>query len=143
MALPDFCDFVLAWDSRHRSPEALGYLFPLLDLRGRGALAPADLYALFREVRLLLVASLAGGGGGGGGGEGGAAAADEDEGDGGAVPSVRDVVAEILDMVPAATTESGITRDALWRSGLAGVVVGMLTSADEFWGWNNREQGSV
>ena len=137
MSQEEFCDFVLAWDHRHRA-EALPYLFRLLDLSGKGSLSAADLYALFREVHALW-----------------AAAAGGDE-----VVGVRDVVDEIRDMVPPlhwaggegasrgacdgggardGVSGGGITRDALWRSGLSGTVIGMLSSLDEFWAWNNRD----
>jgi len=102
-----------------------------LDLRGAGELSAADLYVLFREVHALWVAFGYGGeeeedGEGGGGGGGG----------GGATWGVREVVSEIQD---ACGGGGGITREALWRSGMAGTLIGVLASVEEFWAWTNRE----
>jgi serine/threonine-protein phosphatase 2A regulatory subunit B'' len=47
MDVASFVDFVLAMDYKN-TPEALGYLFRCLDIRGQGFLTAADIYTLFK-----------------------------------------------------------------------------------------------
>ncbi|PRW33114.1 putative serine threonine- phosphatase 2A regulatory subunit B subunit TON2 [Chlorella sorokiniana] len=110
-----FCTFCAAWEQRH-APAAVRYFFPILDLEGKGHLAPADLYTCFREVHALWVVA-------------------------GQYAELRieDVVGDVVDLAQAANPQR-ITAADLQRCGAAATIIGLLADVNLFYEYENREQ---
>lgn len=104
LSLPTFLDFLLAWSDRG-DPKSVSWLWPALDLRGRGALSRRDVERLFEPVRRMWVER-------------------------GQYEALRpsDVACEVFDIVapdrPGFAEE--ITKADLMRCPMSGTVIGLL-----------------
>ena len=108
-----YLDFVLALENR-REPQALQYIFKLLDIRNLGYLDVFALHYFFRSIQEQLRQH-------------------EQE-----PVSFDDIKDEIYDMVkPADPTK--ITIDDLIRSGQGETVTNILIDLNGFWNYENRE----
>ncbi|KNC56474.1 phosphatase 2 [Thecamonas trahens ATCC 50062] len=113
MDFKTYVDFVLAMENKSE-PQALSWLFRILDISKTGALSYFELNVFFKDVLAEMAAA--------------------------GYPLVRkeDVMGEIFDMVkPAHPTR--ITLDDLIASGVGGTVVNILTDVAGFWAYDNRE----
>ncbi|BHF81181.1 Serine/threonine-protein phosphatase 2A regulatory subunit B'' subunit gamma [Sparganum proliferum] len=107
-----YLDFVLAMENKHE-PQAITYLFRILDLGGQGRLCSGTLQYFFRAVEQRL-------------------RSDQD------VPRFEDVRNEIFDMVKPANPDY-ITLDDLLRSRKGDTVISILIDLQAFWMYENRE----
>lgn len=109
-----FLDFMLAWDNRS-SLAGIQYLFPVLDLKGRGYLSQADVYTFFRQIYKMWV-------------------------DCGLYPelNIEDVKDEVFDMAQP-EDPLHITPQDLQKCGMAATIIGMLADVNLFWEYDNRE----
>jgi len=108
-----YLDFVLAMENK-KEPQALQYLFRILDVRHEGHLSVFSLNFFFRAIQ------------------------DEMKKHGQDPVSFLDVKDEIFDMVTPADPLC-ITLADLINSGKGDTVVSILTDLNEFWSYENRE----
>ncbi|GAA50691.1 protein phosphatase 2 (formerly 2A) regulatory subunit B'', partial [Clonorchis sinensis] len=108
-----YLDFVLAMEDKHE-PQALAYLFRILDVGGRGRLTPLTIKYFYDSLEERLRSS------------------------GYTPPTFNDILNEIFDMVKPANPNY-ITLDDLLRSGKGDTVVSVLTDLQGFWAHENRE----
>jgi len=113
MSYPEYIDFVLAME--HRStPQALTYLFRLLDINGRGYLTVADINYFFKDIIWKLQQAHL------------------------EPVQVEDVRDEIFDMVTPKDPYH-ITLDDIIRCGAGDIMVGILIDMELFWLYETRE----
>ncbi|CAL8102838.1 unnamed protein product [Calicophoron daubneyi] len=108
-----YLDFVLAMENKHE-PQALAYLFRILDIGGRGHITGLTLQHFYNSVEERLRAS------------------------GNIPPLFNDIHNEIFDMVKPANPNF-ITLDDLIKCGKGETVVNILTDLQGFWTHENRE----
>jgi len=104
LSLPSFLDFLLAWSDRN-DPKSIAWIWPALDLRGKGMLTRTDVERLFEPVRRLWVER-------------------------GQYSALRpsDVACEVFDIVvpDRPEFEAAITKKDLTKCSMAGTVIGLL-----------------
>lgn len=108
-----YLDFVLAMENK-QTPQALAYLFRILDMGGRGRLTGLTLRHFYVAVEERLRSG------------------------GHNPPSFNDIQDEIFDMVGPANP-AYITLDDLIRCGKGDTIVNILTDIQGFWTHENRE----
>jgi len=108
-----FLDVVLAVEHRE-SPQSVAFFWRILDVDRSGKLTPLTILQFYRSITVTL----------------------EDHGY--AAPAEDDVIQEIYDMVGLAP-RTPITLPDLMKSAQGPVVVAMLTDANSFWCYDNRE----
>ncbi|TGZ63018.1 hypothetical protein CRM22_007124 [Opisthorchis felineus] len=113
MDYKSYLDFVLAMEDKYE-PQALAYLFRILDVGGRGRLTPLTIKYFYDSLEERLRSS------------------------GYTPPTFNDILNEIFDMVKPANPNY-ITLDDLLRSGKGDTVVSVLTDLQGFWAHENRE----
>ena len=117
MDYKSYLDFVLALENRNE-PQALQYLFRILDIKQNGYLNPFDINFFFRSIQKQLKKY------------------------GHEPVSLRDIQDEIYDMVKPVDPYK-ITLHDLIKSGHGETVTNILIDLNSFWSHENRESISV
>ncbi|KAF7256479.1 Serine/threonine-protein phosphatase 2A regulatory subunit B'' subunit gamma [Paragonimus skrjabini miyazakii] len=108
-----YLDFVLAMENK-REPQALAYLFRILDIGGRGRLDGITLRHFYDSMEEKLLAA------------------------GNLSPGFNDIQNEIFDMVEP-VNPNYITLNDLIRCGKADTIISLLIDLQGFWSHENRE----